>query len=163
MLTSYYSVLFVLSASLLFLFCKSLCGENSFNFCLQLCPPLYTRDRNGQKTGTEMLLWSVSEVVKTPPEVKPQPQESFHIFNSSTSSAFFFLPPSNVPFLRPCSGCGFSELRPVAHDLTGCFHENIKSKLSVISPSRAVTFVTHTCIHGSLLRRAMSMDGCYSH
>ncbi|KAI9519294.1 hypothetical protein NQZ68_029461 [Dissostichus eleginoides] len=38
----------------------------------------------------------------------------------------------------------------LAPDLIVCFRESIKSKLNVTSPSGAVTYETHTCIHGTL-------------
>lgn len=125
-----------------------------YYFCLQFSPPLYTRDRNGQKTGTEMLLWSVSEVVQT-----QHPQRSNHRHKKVSIYLIVLLLSFFLPLMFLCSvpvqGVGFQSWgqsdTTLVPDLTACFHKGFKSELSVISPSRAVTFVTHTCIHGSVL------------
>lgn len=97
------------------------------------------RETNGLKTGTEMLLWSVSEVVKT-----QHPRRSNHSHKKVSIYLIvlllrlffllfsFFLP---LTFLSSVTvqGVGFQSWgqsdTTLAPDLTACFHESIKSKL----------------------------------
>lgn len=133
--------------------------QSDFNSVCFVCSSETEADRNRRVQGhfSKFSLCQRSSDPSAPPEVNPQPQESFHMFNhrmcslercyyssSPSDLSFFFSSPSNGRFLHPCSRWGCSALKPApvrsVPGLIACFRETIKSKASATSPSGPVTF-----------------------